>query len=425
MLRCCRVTPPCYASGSSGCPTPASPPSSTPSPAAGRRTSPPTRSARQTSRSSKRDPDGLKRLSKGLRWIAEPLEWISKPLSRWSVRSRIVVTHFGTGGPPAVVPLGELTETDAARITEALQKSRADNTRRAYRSTWRAWQEWAESHGHQPLPASTAGVAAYLAERAAHGAAAATLNAIRAGISATHRDHDLPDPTDNQGIQQMLKGLRREAAGKGRGQAEPLTVEDVAAIIATASIPRRSKRGMESPAQAQRRGAVDAAIVGLLFQGGLRRSEASVLTWADVPPATDADGLLVRVPALGSVDAAIAGAGRARAGARRPQRPVDRPPDRRNGQGSRHREADQRTQRQGGPRQRTHRQGGEHHRDDACWRLEDPSDGRPLQVPASPLSRVLSPSICEHVTDGTLESAPVARAGCCVWPAGWSAMGGG
>ena len=161
------------------------------------------------------------------------------------------MTHFGTEGPPSVVPLGELTETDAARITEALQKSRADNTRRAYRSTWRAWQEWAESHGHQPLPASTAGVAAYLAERAAHGAAAATINAIRAGISATHRDHDLPDPTDNQGIQQMLKGLRREAAGKGRGQAEPLTVEDVAAIIATASIPRRSKRGMESPAQAQ------------------------------------------------------------------------------------------------------------------------------------------------------------------------------
>ena len=205
------------------------------------------------------------------------------------------MTHFGTEGPPSVVPLGELTETDAARITEALQKSRADNTRRAYRSTWRAWQEWAESHGHQPLPASTAGVAAYLAERAAHGAAAATLNAIRAGISATHRDHDLPDPTDNQGIQQMLKGLRREAAGKGRGQAEPLTVEDVAAIIATSAIPRRSKRGMESPAQAQRRGAVDAAIAGLLFQGGLRRSEAAALTWADVSPATDVDGLLVRV----------------------------------------------------------------------------------------------------------------------------------
>ena len=193
------------------------------------------------------------------------------------------------------VPLGELTETDAERITAALQKSRTDNTRRAYSSTWRGWCAWAEAHGHQPLPASVAGVAAYLAERAADGAAAATLDAIRAGISATHRDHDLLDPTDNQGIRQMLKGLRREAAGRGRGQAEPLTVEDVAIIIATAAIPRRTGRGLESPTQALRRGAVDAAIAGLLFQAGLRRSEAAALTWADVSRASDGAGLLIRV----------------------------------------------------------------------------------------------------------------------------------
>ena len=42
-----------------------------------------------------------------------------------------------------------------------------------------------------------------------HQTAAATLNAIRAGISATHRDHALPDAADNQGVRQMLKGLRR------------------------------------------------------------------------------------------------------------------------------------------------------------------------------------------------------------------------
>lgn len=203
------------------------------------------------------------------------------------------LVEFGT--PAAAVPLGELTETDAARIAEALQRSRAENTRRAYASAWRVWQEWAGAHGHQPLPANTAGVAAYLAARAADGAARATLNTIRAAISATHRDRALPDPTDNQGIRQMLKGLRREAAGRGRGQAEPLTVEDVAVIIATAKRPRRTKRGMESPALARRRGAVDAAIAGLLFQGGLRRSEAAALTWDDVSPATDGDGLLIRI----------------------------------------------------------------------------------------------------------------------------------
>ena len=306
--------------------------------------------------------------------------------------------HFGTEGPPAAVPLGELTETDAARITEALQKSRADNTRRAYRSTWRAWQAWAEAHGHQPLPASPAAVAAYLADRVAEGAAAATLNATRAGISATHRDHALPDPTDNQGIRQTLKGLRRKAAGKGRGQAEPLTVEDVAAIIATAAIPRRSKRGMESPTQAQRRGAVDAAIAGLLFQGGLRRSEAAALTWADVSPAADADGLLVRIRhsktdqegeradvrfsrtappgqcgrcarrprTITSWCSAASTASRSPAGS--PQRP--RPPASRS-------ESAGTAAAWASPASSP--PGGKHHRDDARRRLEDPSHGRPPQ----------------------------------------------
>ena len=55
------------------------------------------------------------------------------------------------------------------------------------------------------------------------------------------------------------------------------------------------ERGMESAAVAAERGAVDHAIVALLFQGGLRRSEAAALTWADVQDATDGAGILVRV----------------------------------------------------------------------------------------------------------------------------------
>ena len=58
----------------------------------------------------------------------------------------------------------------------------------------------------------------------------------------------------------------RRRAG-ARGQADPLTADDVAAIIATASLPRRTGRGMESEAAAADRGAVDKALVGLLFQG--------------------------------------------------------------------------------------------------------------------------------------------------------------
>ena len=46
---------------------------------------------------------------------------------------------------------------------------------------------------------------------------------------------------------------------------------------------------------AQRRGRLDAVIAGLLFMGGLRRSEVSALEWRDVADARDGDGVLLTV----------------------------------------------------------------------------------------------------------------------------------
>ena len=44
---------------------------------------------------------------------------------------------------------------------------------------------------------------------------------------------------------------------------------------------------MESEAAAADRGATDRALVAVLFQGGLRRSEAAALLWGDVQAAAD------------------------------------------------------------------------------------------------------------------------------------------
>ena len=63
----------------------------------------------------------------------------------------------------------------------------------------------------------------------------------------------------------------------------------------TAERPRRDGRGVESHTTAQRRGRTDAVIAGLLFMGGLRRSEVSALEWRDVADATDGEGVLVTV----------------------------------------------------------------------------------------------------------------------------------
>ena len=108
-----------------------------------------------------------------------------------------------------------------------------------------------------------------------------------------------PDPA-GEATARVLGGYRRRvgrrtAADRGRGQAAPLSADGLAAILATAERPRTDGRGVESHTTAQRRGRTDAAIAGLLFMGGLRRSEVSALEWRDVSDASDGDGVLITV----------------------------------------------------------------------------------------------------------------------------------
>ena len=63
------------------------------------------------------------------------------------------------------------------------------------------------------------------------------------------------------------------------------------AIVATALLPRSARGGRtESIEYARRRGLVDIALVLVMQNAGLRRSEAAALTWADVATWEDGSG---------------------------------------------------------------------------------------------------------------------------------------
>ena len=70
-------------------------------------------------------------------------------------------------------------------------------------------------------------------------------------------------------------GYRRTAGERGRGQARPFGLSDLAAVLATCHRPQRRGRGVESDQVALERGRLDAVIAGLLFMAGMRRSEVS------------------------------------------------------------------------------------------------------------------------------------------------------
>ena len=143
-------------------------------------------------------------------------------------------------------------------------------------------------------PVDDALLAAYLGTIFEAGRAPATAALAVAAVRFRAKLVGHPDPA-GEATARVLAGFRRTAADRGRGQAKPLSADGLAAILATAERPRTDGRGVESHTTAQRRGRTDAVIAGLLFMGGLRRSEVSALEWRDVADASDGDGVLITV----------------------------------------------------------------------------------------------------------------------------------
>ena len=191
-----------------------------------------------------------------------------------------IASRSDTAGPLAV----------ATPITRQLaEASISVNTQRAYAGALRRLDAW---RGGGPI--NDALLAVYLGELFEAGRAPATAALAVAAVRFRAKLAGQPDPA-GEATARVLGGYRRTAADRGRGQAAPLSADGLAAILATAERPRTDGRGVESHTTAQRRGRTDAAIAGLLFMGGLRRSEVGALEWRDVTDATDGGGVLVTV----------------------------------------------------------------------------------------------------------------------------------
>ena len=189
----------------------------------------------------------------------------------------------GSISSPTTTELG----STARRLVLA---SVSPNTRESYTRALRQFDTW---RGHRPLDDST--LAAYLAALYDLGRSPSVAALAVAAVRFRARLSDHPDPAGNA-TGRVLAGFRRTAADRGRGRADAFTADHLSAVLATCHRPRTSRRGIEAPPAAARRGRLDAVIAGLLFMAGLRRSEVAALRWSDV---TDADaptpGILVRV----------------------------------------------------------------------------------------------------------------------------------
>lgn len=172
--------------------------------------------------------------------------------------------RYVTASPEATARARELVGSDVVAMAKA---SRADNTLRSYRSAFRAFTSWATERGVAALPAEPETVAAYLTGRMQDGAKAATLAVIVSAVRHFHREAKLENPCEHDGVQNVMRGIRR-TIGTAQTQKAPATAERVSAMLAHMQPDMQGKR--------------DRALILLGMAGAFRRSELVGLNVGDL-----------------------------------------------------------------------------------------------------------------------------------------------
>ena len=200
-------------------------------------------------------------------------------------QSRSTVARFGESDVPAVV--AEATTAAALVRLEQLmdearghvENSRAENTRRAYRSDWADFLDWCGHHGRAPLPASPETLALYLTD-CAKGLKTSTIQRRMASITQAHAAAGYAEsPVKHALVRSVWRGIRRDKGVAPAGKSPTLTA-DIRVMVD--HLPPSKIIGVR-----------DRALLLLGFAGAMRRSELVGLDVADVQQTEE--GLVVTI----------------------------------------------------------------------------------------------------------------------------------
>jgi site-specific recombinase XerD len=169
----------------------------------------------------------------------------------------------------------------AAYLGEAesyARRSKAENTLKAYRSDWAAFEAFCQARGVSSLPAIPATVAAYAAE-AARTLKANTVERRLTAISQAHQLAGCDNPVEDKLVRTVMAGIRRVKGTAQQGK-EPLSPDILRKMFAGAPDDLRTAR--------------DRALLLVGFAGAFRRSEVVGLRFEDVR--FTENGLVVTIP---------------------------------------------------------------------------------------------------------------------------------
>ena len=194
--------------------------------------------------------------------------------------------------PPSENPT-DMRELMHKFVDEVAEESRAKTTRYQQGQQWNFFVEWCQAWEFSSLPADQETVALFIYIQGIGGKKTNTLRGYASSIAAEHRSAGHANPCNDK-VAMVIKGFvnRAKEAGIREKRARPLTAEDLEQIRATACTPRETDRGKERPSKARRRGLVDIALISVMRDALLRRSEAAEILWKHIATEPDGSGRL-------------------------------------------------------------------------------------------------------------------------------------
>ena len=179
---------------------------------------------------------------------------------------------------------------------------RSPHTHRCYGRAVAAFRAWCADRGCQYLPASPRDIENYLENLSGDGLRYSSIRVARAAIADVHRRSGHPDPTRYPDVASLMIDLRRGDDGCS-STAQPLDSSALGVIRDVACTPRAvagARPRRENAAEARARGLLDIAIISVMSEAGLRRSEVSALRWRDIVVREDGLGVITMPRRSGS-----------------------------------------------------------------------------------------------------------------------------
>ncbi len=155
---------------------------------------------------------------------------------------------------------------------------------------WSRWTSWAADRGVSCMPATPQHIAAFLTDMAEAGASISSVKAAHSATATAHRETGEIAPTANKEVSRVLT-----RSGAPPKQVPGITWDRLVSIAAVADFPRLLPGGSRE-SQARARARVDLALITVMRDGMLRRSEAAAITWENVGWAPDGSGRLRVLP---------------------------------------------------------------------------------------------------------------------------------